>query len=281
MKRLIFIALSAMFCFGTAAQNDVSVSEPSEAISGEMTNDALISQNSMFGMVQEFSPIGQGVVKVEEQVYPLGNGLFKKHHIEQALEICPSVSKSKVSQSELLTGEHIDEANDTGYGLNFGYSVVFIPGYEKDNKLHLNKAGFAYRVGFDVSFTQSDRYGTLCDFLAKAGLETCYNRNMGIGVDFLAGYGKSGGDLFIYKNITEDDEPSSVIPYALWGTRFGGQIWVKTGFLGNTSSNADVLLFARLLKAIYPEKINEFSVYHHNLWREENWSFGVMFRYRM
>ena len=266
-----------MFCLGSAAQN-----------ANEMENDTVacemeipVDPSSMFTMVQAYAPLTRNLAPVKEKMYPLGKGLFKKHLIEQAIEICPGISKSKVSQSELLTGENIDEIADTGYGLDCGYSVIFVPGHEENGKLRLNKAGFAYSLGISASFAQSDRYGTLCDFMAKIGIEACHNKRMGIKFDFLAGYGKSGGDVFFYKNIVEDSEPSSSVPYNAWCPKFGGQISVKTGFLSNTLNNTDVFLFARLVKAVNPDYMNEFSAFHHNFWRGENWCFGATLRYRM
>ena len=282
MKKVLFVALCAMFCLGSAAQNDEFKEVTDSVATGEDTNSIPVDQNSMLGMVQGYSPIGLDAAPINEKLtYPLGKGLFKKHHIEHALELCPSISKSKVSQSELLSGENIDEITDTGFGLNFGYSVIFVPGYEKNGKLHPNKFGIAYSVGLITSFSVSDRYGTLCDFMGKIGVEACHNHRMGIGMDFLVGYGKSAGDVFWYNNIVEDPAPTSVSPYAMWGKKFGGQIWIKTGLLGKTFSKTDVLLFARLVKAIDPGEISKASMNHRNLWREENWSFGVILRYRM
>ena len=279
-KRLFFVALSAMFCLGSAAQNDEFTEVPDTV--SEVAIDESISSNSMFNMVQGFTSIGRGAGPAKELIYPLGKGLFKKHHIEQAIEVYPNITKSKVSQSELLSGESLEDISDTGYGLNFGYSLIFIPGREKQGNLHLNKAGFAYSVGVIASFSVSDRYGALCEFMAKAGVETCHNRKMGVGFDFLAGYGKSSGDVFFYTNIVEDTGPSKITPYTAWGKRFGGQIWIKTGLLGNAISNTDVLLFARLIKAVNPQIMsNDYSLLHHNLWRQENWSFGIILRYRM
>lgn len=284
MKKILFVALGAMFCLGSAAQDvDEFVEVTDSVISSEGTSEVPIAQNSMFNMVQGYAPIGVDAGPLKEQIYPLGKGLFKKHHIEQALELCPNITKSKVSKSELLSGQNIEDIDDTGLGLNFGYSLLFIPGYEENGKLHLNNAGFAYSIGCLFSFTSSDRYGTLCDFMAKVGFETFHNRKMGIGFDLLYGYGKSSGDVFFYNNIIEDPAPASSVPYTEWGRKYGGQVWLKTGLLGNSAllSNTDVLLFARLIKAPDPEVMPKVSAVSYNLWREENWSFGVILRYRM
>jgi len=283
MKKLLFVTLSVTFCFGLAAQNSESVGIPDKVAQSTIANDVPIDPSSMLSLLQGLNLADLNAPPVQEKTYPLSKGLFKKHYIEQAIEICPSISKSKVNQSQLLSKQNIDEINDTGYGLNFGYSLIFIPGHEQEGKLHLNKFGFAYNIGFITSFASTDRYGTLCDLMAKIGLETCHNRKIGIGFDFLAGYGKTAGDFFTYKNIITDSEPSAVCPYTLWGTKYGGQFWLKTGSLGSNSwtNNTDVLLFARLIKAPDPEKIATASLYSFNLWREENWSFGIILRYRM
>ena len=271
---------AAIFSFNLAAQSESAQTEET-AVSSEMTSDIPFDQNSVFSLFRGFAPIGLDAGSIKEQTYPLGRGLFKKHHIEQALELCPNISKSKTSQSDLLPGQNVDEINDTGIGMNFGYSVIFNPGYEKDGQLHLNKAGFAYNVGFIASFSSSDRYGTICDLMAKVGFETCHNRKMGFGADFLIGYGKSAGDVFFYNNILENTEPSSVSPYTLWGKKIGGQIWIKTGLLGNALNSTDILIFARLIKAPDPGEFGKASLNTYNVWREEYWSFGVIIRYRM
>lgn len=281
MKKILFIALSAMFCLGAAAQNDEFV-EVTDTITSDGTSSIPIDQNSLLSMAQGFAPIALNAGPVKEQIYPLGRGLFKKHLIEQSIELCPSINKSKVSQSELLSGENLEDISDTGYGLNCGYSLIFSPGHEENGQLHLNKVGFAYSIGIIASFSVSDRYGTTCDFMGKIGVETCHNRKMGMGIDFLAGYGKSSGDVFFYQNIVEDTSPTKITPYTAWGKKFGGQLWIKTGLSGNIMSNTDVLLFARFIKAVDPHLMtSDYSLFHHNLWREENWSFGVILRYRM
>lgn len=117
--------------------------------------------------------------------------------------------------------------------------------------------------------------------MGKLGLETCHNRKMGIGFDFLLGYGKSPGNFFTFKDIVEDEEPAGVKPHTEWGIKYGGQLWLKTGLLGGISNHTDVLMFARLIMAPRPTDIPEFSKYSYDLWIEESWSFGVIVRYRM
>ena len=223
MKKTFFIALSAMFCLGVAAQNNNFV-EVTDTITSDVTSDIPIAQSSMLGMVQGFAPLSQSAGPIKEQLYPLGKGLFKKHLIEQSIELCPSITKSKVSQSELLSGKTLEDISDTGYNLNCGYSLIFIPGHEENGKLRLNKAGFAYSLGLVASFSVSDRYGTTSDFMGKVGIEACHNRKMGMEIDFLAGYGKSSGDVFFYQDIVEDTSPTKITPYTAWGKKFGGQI---------------------------------------------------------
>ena len=281
MKKILFIALCAMLCLCSAnAQQNVDVVADTAEVVDAAPQAGIPVEPNMLSMVENFAPLGDNK-PLAEQLYPLGKGLFKKHHIEQALEICPSITKSKVSQSEMLKNQNVDEVDDTGLGLNFGYSVIFIPGYEEAGQLRMNKFGFAYSVGFIASFTSSDRYGTLCDFMAKVGFETCHNRKMGIGFDFLYGYGKSSGDVFYYHNIVEDTAPLDSRPYTEWGYKYGGQLWAKTGLFGGASSHTDVLLFARLIKSPDPKIIPVVTSVTYNLWREENWSFGVILRYRM
>lgn len=287
-KILFLLALCAIgYRYPVYAQHENS--DASSAVEVINPMDAFQQQFSleqgtpMFELIQALSSAGNQTVSTQERLYPLGHGLFKKHHLVQALELCPSISKAKVATADVLSGDqNRQETDDTGIGLNFGYSLIFIPGTEEQNQLRLNEAGFAYSTGFIFSFTQSDRYGVTCDLLFKVGLETCYNRKMGLGVDVLGGYGKSSGDVFFYQNILEDAEPKSVIPYTAWGYKYGGQIWFKTGSLSNKhSGNTDVLLFARLIHAVEPNNIQPVSSFHYNFWKEENWSFGAILRYRL
>ena len=283
MKKFYLIALCAMFCLGSAAQNEVEVSDSANV---EETSPTMETTGSMFDMVSEYSSFtAANLTQRKDMIYPLkrGGGLFKKHHIEQSIEICPTISTDKASQAELISNVNSDDVNNTGLGLNFGYSVSFIPCYEDSGKLHMNKPGFAYSLGLVTSITRSDRYGTTCDFLGKIGLETCRNRKLGIGGDFLCGYGKAGGDVFWFDDIATDTAPKSSAPYNAWTFKYGGQIWVKTGLLGNSfKSNTDILLFARLISNKNPHMVDgEMSKIHFNLWRTETWSFGVILRYRM
>jgi len=286
MKKLLLTALCALLCVNLIAQNDGALVEsaPDSIVASDV---ASMTQNfapkfgqtsPMFDLLQNFVALNGNNISLEEQTYPLGKGLFKKTLVVQALEVCPNISKNKVSQAEMPSNLGIEEIDDTGIGLNFGYSVLFVPGWEDNGQLRLNKAGFAYSVGFIASFNQSDRYGTTCDLMAKLGLETCFNRKMGIGFDLLGGYGKSSGDFYFYNSILEDSAPKSIMPYTLWGWKYGGQLWMKTG----VSGNMDILLFARLVDAVDPGTFkSEASLYHYNLWRRENWNFGIIVRYRM
>ena len=288
-KKILFVALSAILCFGSASaqQSDlIEVDKFVEVVDSSAISDTALQpasqfeQSNMLSMVQSFAPLGDNK-PLEEQLYPLGKGFFGKHIIEQAIEICPSIQKNKISKSDMKVGQLPEDIDDTGLSLNFGYSLIFVPGQEENGMLKMNKYGFAYNIGILASFTTSDRYGTTCDFMGKVGIETCHNRKMGIGFDFLLGYGKSPGNTFIYKNIVEDDEPTSTVPYTEWGIKYGGQIWLKTGLLGGVSSHTDALLFARLVMAPDNTGIPEITQNFYNLWKKESWSFGVIVRYRM
>lgn len=78
---------------------------------------------------------------LEKQLYPLGKGLFGKHLVEQAIELCPSVTKNKISQSDMQVGKIPEDIDDTGLGLNFGYSLIFVPGHEENGQLRLKPHG--------------------------------------------------------------------------------------------------------------------------------------------
>lgn len=275
MKKIVFITFSVIVCLCSARAQGQDLVGNLGSISSDTGNFTI---ERLITMLQSSSNI-EPVVS-EPPTYPLGRGLFKKHHVEQAIEVSPSISRDKVNQSDLLSGqnlENFENTENTGFSIDFGYSVIFIPGYEEDSKLFLNKAGFAYSLGLIASFTRNDRYGTTCNVLLKAGIETCYNKKMGIGLDLMGGYGKSPGDIFWYKNIAEDTAPTLITPYTLWGWEYGGQLWLKT----TTINKSDIIIFARLIMSPDPGEIQKFSAISYNLWKEESWSFGIIIRYKL
>jgi len=203
-----------------------------------------------------------------------------KNYMRQSLDMSPSISIGKTSAENELAVDNNKETASTGWGLNFGYSLLFIPGREKEEMLQLNPLGFAYGVGFVSSFAQSDRYGTCCSFLTKFSVELGAFRSMGLGFDLLGGGGKSPGDIFVFKEgIVESEGPDKIMPYTEWCWQYGGQIWMKVNLMGSLIKNAETLVFARLIESVNPHVVSDISQNHYNAWKGETWFFGTTIRY--
>ena len=135
--------------------------------------------------------------------------------------------------SQKSRNQDASETNDgpdgsTGVGLEFGGSIIFVPGQIKGDSLRINNLGFAFSTGFIASFVNSDRYGAIYNILGKAGVEIGNQHLFGFGGDILAGYGKLPGDIIFC------EDGASVIsnnsnPYTKGAFVYGGQVWVKAG----------------------------------------------------
>ncbi len=202
----------------------------------------------------------------------------KRHvHIYPTLDMCTSLSQDK-NKPDPENG-NIEDKSSTGLSLNFGASIIFVPGKPTNEALKVNPLGFAYNFGFISAVEKSEKYEVTCSFLLKAGVEIGNQHAMGVGLDFLAGYGKSKGDVFFYNDIVEDTEPKSVTCYTNWCFQYGGQIWFRTGLLKDKIQGIEVLTFVQLLWAQNPNIMTPVSKNHMNLWKGENWKIGIMVRY--
>jgi len=200
----------------------------------------------------------------------------KKVYLYPTLDMCTSLSRDKHMPKEETIEE--DQAS-TGLSLNFGASVIFVPGQPIDDRLKVNKIGFAYNVGLLSSFEKSEKYDVTCDFLAKVGVEIGNQRALGIGFDLLAGGGKSKGDILFFNDVVLENEPQKVVPYTAWCFKYGGQIWFRTGLLQDKLQGIEILTFAQLIFAKNPNITTPVSKVHMTKWKDENWKFGVMIRY--
>lgn len=321
MKKLLFIALCAMFCLGSAAQNEnenenevvesaaLSASAPAAPVKParkympeyreqeqQATGAQLVEVNSLIAQLKELTLNGDSLADALDKptdIYKPVRGKSKfarRHHIYQTLDISPSVSVDKDPDLPEYTsnGQEVDDdqvASPTGVGLNFGYSLIFVPGHEENGQLRLNRMGFAYNVGLLASFSRQDKYGTTCNFLLKSGIETGNGHMMGIGFDVLGGYGKSAGDtyLMVYE---ENDEDDLATPYTEWCWQYGAQLWMRSNLLHTAIRNVEMLIFARFIRSVNPDKYppsyidQENKVSFENYWKDESWSFGVTFRYK-
>ena len=256
MKKLLLMLACAMCVCAASAQE---IGQSFETVS--MPDSALIMMAKQTRNKDFFLPLQS---KRNVYIYP-------------TLDMCTSLSKDK-NRPDPENG-NIEADVSTGLSLNFGASIIFVPGKRTDNALKVNPLGFAYNFGFISAVEKSEKYEVTCDFLLKAGVEIGNQHAMGVGLDILAGYGKSKGDVFFYKNIIEDTEPASTTSYTNWCFEYGGQIWFRTGLLKDKIQGIEVLTFVQLLWAKNPEIMTPVSINHMNIWKEENWKIGVMIRY--
>ncbi len=225
---------------------------------------------------------------------------MQKHHVTQRLEISMIVGKDKNENIEEDASSDFQDNSDgvdnlskyenkTNFGLNIGYSLVFVPGHIEGDQLRLNKFGFGYSAGLVASFDKQDYYGVTCDFLLKLGVETGNGHQMGIGIDALVGTGKSCGNLY-YSGLDDssgNNEPADesvyedwAEPYTAWCFKYGAQLWVRSNLLRTSLSNTDIRLFARYVYSVNPNNINELEKYGiDDVWSGESWQFGITFCY--
>lgn len=323
MKKLLFITLCVMFCLCSAyAQNDYEseVDEFEEVVNDssdvpkakpkfarknyvptyqqqeqDRTGAELQEISSLIAQLKELTMRGDSAtnaqLEVPENIYKPIRGKSKfarRHYIYQTLDISPTVSTDKDPDQPDYTsnGKDVDEDqldSPMALGLNFGYSLIFVPGREEDGQLRLNRMGFAYNVGLVASFSKQEKYGTTCNFLLKSGIETGNGHAMGIGFDVLGGYGKSTGDTYltIYE---EDDADDLATPYTEWCWQYGAQLWLRSNLLHTGINNAEMLIFARFVRSVNPNKDETFyisdNVAFDNYWKDESWSFGITLRYK-
>ena len=323
MKKLLFITLCVMFCLCSAyAQNDYEseVDEFEEVVNDssdvpkakpkfarknyvptyqqqeqDRTGAELQEISSLIAQLKELTMRGDSAanaqLEVPENIYKPIRGKSKfarRHFIYQTLDISPTVSTDKDPDQPDYTsnGQDVDEDqldSPMALGLNFGYSLIFVPGREEDGQLRLNRMGFAYNLGLVASFSRQEKYGTTCNFLLKSGIETGNGHPMGIGFDILGGYGKSAGDTYltIYE---EDDADDLATPYTEWCWQYGAQLWLRSNLLHTGINNAEMLIFARFVRSVNPNKdetsyISD-NIAFDNYWKDESWSFGITLRYK-
>jgi len=233
--------------------------------------------------------------------YPIeGKSKFmRRHHVTQRLEISVLGGNDGSEDNAQNTSQDIKaESNGNvrdqyygkmNFGLNIGYSLVFIPGHIEDERLRINKFGFGYSVGLIAAFDKQDYYGETCDFLAKIGVETGNDHNMGIGFDFLVGTGKSCGNTYFMLNDEDASQAKQydesftndwAEPYTAWCFKYGGQLWVRSNLLKTSMGNTDIRLFTRYVYSVNPHKTTDFSEFLlYGDWMEESWQFGLTFCY--
>ncbi|MBQ9271604.1 MAG: hypothetical protein IJ218_05010 [Alphaproteobacteria bacterium] len=318
MKKLLLIALCAMFCLCLAnAQNELPVTEnevlgtnsdidegsevssPASPVSHEQrrvsADENVNAQlNTVGTMLSSLGSKTMNGAHDEQQLRtpdmkryaPIqGKGkFFRRNFIYQTLDISPTISIDNDPNlpDQTSAGKDIDEnqlSSPTALGMNFGYSFIMVPGKEEDGKLLLNRMGFAYNIGLLASFCRQDKYGTTCNFLLKIGAETGNGHSMGIGFDVLGGCGRSSGDTYQLE-YQDNEEYDLATPYTSWCWQYGMQLWMRTDMIRITFPNTEMLVFARFICSVDPMKDEDMVKGFDYYWKDETWSFGVTFRYR-
>jgi len=253
MKKLVLLLVSVMYaCVGIAQEVDL----PFDPTTLSLPDSVQTSSKDK----EIFLPLQ---AKRNVYIYP-------------TLDMCTSLARDKTMPKDETLAE---DAVSSGLSLNFGASVIFVPGKPVDDCLKVNNLGFAYNIGLLSSFEKSEKYDVTCDFFTKIGLEIGNQRTLGIGIDLLAGGGKSKGDVLFFEDIVSDEEPKKVTSYTAWCFKYGGQIWFRTGLLKETLRGVEVLTFAQCVFAKDPGIVSPASKVHLAKWKGENWKFGVMIRY--
>ena len=208
----------------------------------------------------------------------------RSHYIYQTVDIStlggsnkshddPDEDASKAGAAAERVG---DLLSDMHFGMNFGYSIIFVPGEIKGDMLEINRFGFAYSTGFLASFDRQKDCDVACDFHAKIGVEAGTEHVLGVGINGLIGGGKSLGAIYDL-DFNVETEPQD---YTAWCFKCGAEIWLKTNLLSTAIKNTDVLIFARFVYSKDPQTIEYDPKTNYNFWMEEAWKFGVTVRYK-
>ncbi len=296
MKKLLFIALSAMFCVSVNAQNEDGVAVENTATSVSSASSQLEEQlNELAALIEAYREMSLKVdsaaadTTAAKGYVPIrGKSKFmRRNFFYQTLDISTSLATDNDPDlpEQTSNGQDIDENqlnSPTSFALNFGCSWTFVPGHEEGDMLKLNPLGFAYSCGVMAMFSKQDKYGTVCSFLLKGGIETGNGHAMGVGADIMGGYGKSTGDT--YKIVYEEhDADRLATPYTEWCWQYGAQIWFRNNLLSTAVKNSEMLIYARFVRSVNPHSTSTYTsdtLSYDDFWKGENWSFGVTFRHR-
>ena len=296
MKKVISIMLCMIFALCQAfAQNveaedlqvsdTLSVHQEKKEAATQMKNGLPVVSSLITELADETLNGDISVPDPDVLTKPImGKSKFAQHHyIYQTVDVSTISGSDKDrdeddNESSGKRGIAADENNDLlsglHFGMNIGYSVIFVPGQIKGDMLQLNRFGFAYSAGFMAAFDSQKDCDVTCDFLFKLGLESGNGHVLGVGIDGLIGAGKSLGA--VYDMSQEDADPED---YTAWCFKYGAQLWIKTNLLNTSIKNADILMFARYVYSKDPTKPSDFPPEIFNSWMEESWQFGVTLRY--
>ena len=293
--------LSMMFALGFAyAQTNEEVdvqSDTLQTITPQMQADVdypseekAVTKSDLLQLSALLSSVGQQMLKEDVSDPKESFFMIGKTKVIQTVEISTIAGKDRDTDTD-EGNEALDEydkgreggsrevpdvISNLNFGMNIGYSMIFVPGKVIDDLWKPNSFGFGYSTGLIASFDREDNSDVTCDFLFKFGVETGNGHALGIGVDLMLGTGKTAGTMFDL----EQEELASA-PYTAWCFKQGVQLWLKTNLLTTSIKNTDILAFARFVRSQNPyndEELLKDNIL--NLWKEESWQFGVTLRYR-
>ena len=307
------VVIDTSLVFTQAMSEEVSAEEPLEPGSRVLTMNDLESiadlLNNAVGDTKQ-NMLGNG-----KDVYVPAHKRRKinGHHICQRLELSILADRSETSKDlanklfgGVISGDGGSPGGDSGgdgdllkkldnktgglgIGANFGYSLVFVPGYieEGSDQLLLNRFGFGYSIGLISQFDHEKESGVTWDFLAKVGGETGFNKAIGVGFDLLFGGGKTSQTVVDFGAVDFDNpnpDDLEVSIESLWCAKAGTQLWLRLNFLTKGINNFDTALFSRFIYSFRPyseEQKNNRLINYSELpvWQNEAWSFGFTMTY--
>jgi len=269
--------------WGSYAQTNESVEEQLDTLSFVSSQPAAYVDNDLTQTSSILTNLAQKMLEDDTVDSSASYLMIGGTRVEQMVEISTITGKDKDldtgTPSDISNGKEIpDVISNLNFGMNIGYSAIFIPGKVRDAHWAPNPLGFAYLTGFIASFDRQDTYNVTCDFLWKVGVESGNGHALGVGLDLLLGGGKTAGTTLYCPSSEEGVEK---FPYTIWCWKQGAQVWIKTNLLTTNIENTDLLVFARFVHSIDPQKDVDFEKKQLiNQWIEESWQFGVTLRYR-
>lgn len=289
MKKVVLVMLCMIFVVCQAYAQNIEV-EPDTLVTAQQTQEAVVpvatEVPTVSSLITELTTETlNGSITVPDPgtiVKPImGKSKFaRSHYIYQTVDISTIAGSDKDSHAASSGNDAADGAaagllSGLNLGLNIGYSLIFVPGKINGDNLEFNRFGFAYSTGLVASFDRQDDSEVTCDFLFKLGIESGNGHALGIGIDGLIGGGKTLGALYDFSD--DNPEPED---YTAWCFKYGAQLWIKTNLLSTSIKNTDVLIFARYVHSVDPNRNVDFQSQNvYNYWMEESWQFGITLRY--
>ena len=140
----------------------------------------------------------------------------------------------------------VDPKKSFNYGGSAKISQAFVPGhYDANGNFVPNPLNFAWSIGTLFAMDYQKDYGWSYDFLAKIGIQA--GNGITLGADGLLGTGITPYAIYSTNYLNY-----RVVMHNQWCVKYGVQGWVSMNYGGNTYTS----LFARLVKSVVPNSIN-------------------------